>query len=91
MAKYHYITEIIKNGKLIACSHYNSLKKQINEVFSFVRCNLSREEFPTYYIDETISGYSKALCKKNCSKKKYHQSFHNDNGVILKLIRVGMN
>lgn len=91
MAKYQYTTEIFNNGKLVACGNYNSLKKQINEVFSLVRYHLSREEFPTYYIDETISAYSKTLHKKNCSKKRYHQSFHNDNGIILKLIRIGMN
>ena len=90
MAKYRYTTELYKEGKCISCSDFNSLKEQIRLVYFIVRNKLTNEEFPTPYIDETITAFTKALRKKNCSKQKYYQSFHNNNGIILKLIRVGI-
>lgn len=90
MAKYRYTTEIYKDGKRIVCSDFNSLKAQIRLVHFIVRENLTSEMFPTPYVDETITAFTKALKKKNCSKKQYHHTFHNDNGIDLKLIRVGL-
>lgn len=90
MASYRYTTELYKDGKLIGCGDCNSLKRHIGYTFSMVRDRLTNEEFPTPYIDETIVAFTKALKKKNCSKKKYYHSFHTDNDIILKLIRVGV-
>lgn len=90
MASYRYTTEIHKDEKRIACCDFNSLKEQIRLVHFIVREKLTSEEFPTPYIDETITAFTKALRKKNCSKVKFYQAFHNDNGIILKLIRVGV-
>lgn len=90
MATYRYTTELYKGGKLIGRGDSNSLKKHIAYTFSMVRDRLTNEEFPTPYIDETIVAFTKALKKNTCSKKNYYNSFHNDNGIILKLIRVGL-
>lgn len=90
MASYRYTTEIHKDEKRIACCDFNSLKEQIRLVHFIVREKLTSEEFPTPYIDETITAFTKALRKKNCSKVKFYQAFHNGNGIILKLIRVGV-
>ncbi len=89
MASYKYTTEIYRDGKRIACCDFNSLKEQIHLVHFIVREKLTSEEFPTPYVDETITAFTKALRKKNCSKVKFYQSFHNDNDIILKLIRIG--
>ena len=89
MALYKYTTEIYRDGKRIACCDFNSLKEQIHLVHFIVREKLTSEEFPTPYVDETITAFTKALRKKNCSKVKFYQSFHNDNDIILKLIRIG--
>lgn len=91
MAKYRYITELYKDGKLINCGEYNSLRKHIGHTISIVRDRLTNEEFPTPYINETIVAFTKALKQKNCSKKKFYHSFHNDNDIILKMIRIGIS
>lgn len=90
MAKYTYKTELYKDGKVIACEDYNSLKKQTDGAYSFVRGKLTSEEFPKPYIDETIKSYINALRLKNCSKKKYCQSFHKDDGIVLEVVRFGV-
>lgn len=88
MAKYRYTTELYKDGKRISCSDFNSLKAQIRLVHFIVREKLTSEEFPTPYVDETITAFTKALRKKNCSKERYHHTFHKGDGIKLKLIRV---
>lgn len=90
MAKYKYTTEIYKDGKRIACSDFNSLKEQICLVHFIVREKLTNEEFPTPYVDQTITAFSKALRKKNVDKKIYYQAFNTDDDIILKLIRVAI-
>ena len=89
MASYRYTTEIYKDEKCISCSDFNSLKEQIRLVHFIVREKLTNEEFPKPYIEETITAFTKALRKKNCSKKKLYHAFNNSNGIVLRLIRVG--
>ena len=89
MASYRYTTEIHKDGKPIACCDFNSLKEQIHLVHFIVREKLTSEEFPTPYVDETITAFTKALRKKNCSKKKYFYAYHNGKCDVVKLIRIG--
>lgn len=90
MAKYTYLTEVYKDGRVIVSCEYNSLKTQTDNVLSLVRDKLTKEDFPTPYVTETIDRYTKALRQKNVSKKKYYYTFHNDNGIDLQITRFGV-
>lgn len=50
---------------------------------------LTDERFSKSDIDYTVTEYTKALRKKNCSKRKYFYAYHNGNGDVVKLIRIG--
>ena len=89
MASYKYTTEIYKDKNLVYCGNFKSLKEQISILHSLVSNYLTDGRFPKSDVDCTITKYTKALRKKNCSKVKFYQAFHNDNDIILKLIRIG--
>lgn len=82
MASYTYTTEIYRDNNLVYCGNFKSLKEQVNML-------LTDERFSKSDIDYTITEYTKALRKKNCSKKKYYYAYHNGNGDVVKLIRIG--
>lgn len=82
MASYTYTTEIYRDKDLIYCGNFKSLKEQVN-------MPLTDERFSKSDIDYTITEYTKALRKKNCSKRKYFYAYHNGNGDVVKLIRIG--
>ena len=82
MASYKYTTEIYKDKNLVYCGNFKSLKEQVNML-------LTDERFSKSDIDYTITEYTKALRKKNCSKRKYFYAYHNGNGDVVKLIRIG--
>ena len=82
MASYKYTTEIYRDNNLVYRGNFKSLKEQVNML-------LTDERFSKSDIDYTVTEFTKALRKKNCSKVKFYQSFHNDNDIILKLIRIG--
>lgn len=82
MASYTYTTEIYRDKDLVYCGNFKSLKEQVNML-------LTDERFSKPDIDYTITEYTKALRKKNCSKKKYYYAYHNGNGDVVKLIRIG--
>lgn len=82
MASYTYTTEIYRDKDLIYCGNFKSLKEQVNML-------LTDERFSKSDIDYTITEYTKALRKKNCSKRKYFYAYHNGNGDVVKLIRIG--
>lgn len=82
MASYKYTTEIYKDKNLVYCGNFKSLKEQVNML-------LTDERFSKSDIDYTVTEYTKALRKKNCSKRKYFYAYHNGNGDVVKLIRIG--
>lgn len=82
MASYKYTTEIYKDNNLVYCGNFKSLKEQVNML-------LTDERFSKSDVDYTITEYTKALRKKNCSKRKYFYAYHNGNGDVVKLIRIG--
>lgn len=82
MASYKYTTEIYRDNNLVYCGNFKSLKEQVNML-------LTDERFSKSDIDYTITEYTKALRKKNCSKRKYFYAYHNGNGDVVKLIRIG--
>ena len=83
MASYKYTTEIYRdNNNLVYCGNFKSLKEQVNML-------LTDERFSKSDVDYTITEYTKALRKKNCSKRKYFYAYHNSNGDEVKLIRIG--
>lgn len=88
MAKYKYITVVTKGVNDVATKEYNSLNKQVSAVTSLVREIFTVEEFPTYYIDETIRCFSNALKSKRTCKTKYSHTMLNGE-TQLKLIRLG--
>ena len=89
MASYKYTTEIYKDKNLVYCDKFNSLKEQISILHSLVSNYLTDGRFPKSDVDYTITEYTKALRKKNCSKKKYSYAYHNGNCDMVKLIRIG--
>lgn len=82
MALYKYTTEIYRDNNLVYCGNFKSLKEQVNML-------LTDERFSKSDIDYTVTEYTKALRKKNCSKRKYFYAYHNGNGDVVKLIRIG--
>lgn len=82
MASYKYTTEIYRDNNLVYCGNFKSLKEQVNMF-------LTDERFSKSDIDYTVTEYTKALRKKNCSKRKYFYAYHNGNGDVVKLIRIG--
>lgn len=82
MASYKYTTEIYRDNNLVYRGNFNSLKEQVNML-------LTDERFSKSDIDYTVTEYTKALRKKNCSKRKYFYAYHNGNGDVVKLIRIG--
>ena len=82
MASYTYTTEIYRDKDLVYCGNFKSLKEQVNML-------LTDERFSKSDIDYTVTEYTKALRKKNCSKRKYFYAYHNGNGDVVKLIRIG--
>lgn len=83
MASYKYTTEIYRdNNNLVYCGNFKSLKEQVNML-------LTDERFSKSDVDYTITEYTKALRKKNCNKRKYFYAYHNGNGDVVKLIRIG--
>ena len=82
MAAYKYTTEIYRDNNLVYCGNFKSLKEQVNML-------LTDERFSKSDIDYTVTEYTKALRKKNCSKRKYFYAYHNGNGDVVKLIRIG--
>ena len=82
MASYKYTTEIYRDNNLVYCGNFKSLKEQVNML-------LTNERFSKSDIDYTVTEYTKALRKKNCSKRKYFYAYHNGNGDVVKLIRIG--
>lgn len=82
MASYKYTTEIYRDNNLVYCGNFKSLKEQVNML-------LTDERFSKSDIDYTVIEYTKALRKKNCSKRKYFYAYHNGNGDVVKLIRIG--
>ena len=82
IASYKYTTEIYRDKNLVYCGNFKSLKEQVNML-------LTDERFSKSDIDYTITEYTKALRKKNCSKRKYFYAYHNGNGDEVKLIRIG--
>ena len=82
MTSYTYTTEIYRDKNLVYCGNFKSLKEQVNML-------LTDERFSKSDIDYTITEYTKALRKKNCSKRKYYYAYHNGNGDVVKLIRIG--
>lgn len=90
MASYKYTTEIYRdNNNLVYCGNFKSLKEQVNMLHSLVSDYLTDERFSKSDIDYTVTEYTKALRKKNCSKRKYFYAYHNGNGDEVKLIRIG--
>ena len=82
MASYKYTTEIYRDNNLVYCGNFKSLKEQVNML-------LTDERFSKSDIDYTVTEYTKALRKKNCSKRKYFYAYHNGHGEVVKLIRIG--
>lgn len=82
MTSYKYTTEIYRDKNLVYRGNFKSLKEQVNML-------LADERFSKSDIDYTITEYTKALRKKNCSKRKYFYAYHNGNGNVVKLIRIG--
>lgn len=82
MASYTYTTEIYRDNNLVYCGNFKSLKEQVNML-------LTDERFSKSDIDYTITEYTKALRKKNCSKRKYFYAYDKGNGDKVKLIRIG--
>lgn len=82
MVSYKYTTEIYRDNNLVYCGNFKSLKEQVNMF-------LTDERFSKSDIDYTVTEYTKALRKKNCSKRKYFYAYHNGNGDVVKLIRIG--
>lgn len=82
MASYKYTTEIYRDNNLVYRGNFKSLKEQVNMLLTDER--LSKSD-----IDYTVTEYTKALRKKNCSKRKYFYAYHNGNGDVVKLIRIG--
>lgn len=82
MASYKYTTEIYRDNNLVYCGNFKSLKEQVNMF-------LTDERFSKSDIDYTVTEYTKALRKKNCNKRKYFYAYHNGNGDVVKLIRIG--
>lgn len=83
MASYKYTTEIYRdNNNLVYCGNFKSLKEQVNML-------LTDGRFSKSDIDYTVTEYTKALRKKNCNKRKYFYAYHNGNGDVVKLIRIG--
>lgn len=82
MASYKYTTEIYKDKNLVYCDNFKSLKEQISML-------LTDERFSKSDIDYTVTEYTKALRKKNCSKRKYFYAYHNGKCDVVKLIRIG--
>ena len=82
MASYKYTTEIYRDNNLVYCGNFKSLKEQVNML-------LTDGRFSKSDVDYTITEYTKALRKKNCSKRKYFYAYHNGNGDVVKLIRIG--
>lgn len=82
MASYKYTTEIYRDNNLVYCGNFKSLKEQVNML-------LTDERFSKSDVDYTITQYTKALRKKNCNKRKYFYAYHNGNGNVVKLIRIG--
>ena len=70
MASYKYTTEIYRDNNLVYCGNFKSLKEQVNML-------LTDERFSKSDIDYTVTEYTKALRKKNCSKRKYFYAYHN--------------
>ena len=90
MASYKYMTEIYRdNNNLVYCGNFKSLKEQISMLHSLVGDYLTDGRFSKSDVDYTITEYTKALRKKNCSKRKYFYAYHNSNGDEVKLIRIG--
>lgn len=89
MASYKYTTEIYKDKNLVYCGKFNSLKEQISMLHSLVGDYLTDKRFSKSDVDYTITQYTKALRKKNCNKRKYFYAYHNGNGDVVKLIRIG--
>ena len=89
MTSYKYTTEIYRDKNLVYCGNFKSLKEQISMLHSLVGDYLTDGRFPKSDVDDTITEYTKALRKKNCSKKKYYYAYHNGNGDVVKLIRIG--
>ena len=81
MASYKYTTEIYRDNNLVYRGNFKSLKEQINML-------LTDERFSKSDIDYTVTEYTKALRKKNCSKRKYFYAYHNGNCDVVKLIRI---
>lgn len=82
MASYTYTTEIYRDNNLVYRGNFKSLKEQVNML-------LTDERFSKSDIDYTITEYTKALRKKNCSKRKYYYAYDKGNGDKVKLIRIG--
>ena len=82
MASYKYTTEIYRDNNLVYCGNFKSLKEQVNML-------LTDGRFSKSDVDYTITEYTKALRKKTCSKRKYFYAYHNGNGDVVKLIRIG--
>lgn len=82
MASYKYTTEIYRDNNLVYCGNFKSLKEQVNMF-------LTDKRFSKSDIDYTVTEYTKALRKKNCNKRKYFYAYHNGNGDVVKLIRIG--
>ena len=82
MASYKYTTEIYRDKNLVYCGNFKSLKEQVNML-------LTDERFSKSDIDYTVTEYTKALRKKNCSKRKYFYAYHNGKSDVVKLIRIG--
>ena len=90
MTSYKYTTEIYRdNNNLVYCGNFKSLKEQISMLHSLVGDYLTDGRFPKSDVDYTITQYTKALRKKNCNKRKYFYAYHNGNGDVVKLIRIG--
>ena len=90
MTSYKYTTEIYRdNNNLVYCGNFKSLKEQVSTLHSLVGGYLTDERFSKSDVDDTITEYTKALRKKNCSKRKYFYAYHNSNGDEVKLIRIG--
>ena len=89
MASYKYTTEIYRDNNLVYRDNFKSLKEQVNMLHSLVGDYLTDGRFPKSDVDYTITEYTKALRKKNCSKRKYFYAYHNGNGDVVKLIRIG--
>lgn len=89
MASYKYTTEIYKDKNLVYCGNFKSLKEQISMLHSLVGSYLTDERFSKSDVDYTINRYTKALRKKNCSKKKYFYAYNKGNGDMVELIRIG--